>query len=79
MLRVVPNHGYPSEKVVRLSLQYQQQMNLSNRRGVLLLTKLLSRKIATNQDPKYQPSRDCSKVPSPTMNFTLVSSLGNLL
>ena len=47
--RTLPKHAYPSEQVVRLSLQNQQEMNLSRSKPTLLLAKLLADK---NESPK---------------------------
>ena len=47
--RTLPKHGYPSEQIVRLSLQNQQEMNLSRSMPALLLAKLLDDK---NESPK---------------------------
>jgi hypothetical protein len=42
--RTLPKHGYPSERIVRLALQHQQEMILSKSRLALLLPKLLADK-----------------------------------
>ena len=44
--RTLPSHGYPSEQIVRLSLQHQLASNLAESRQSLLLTKLLADKNA---------------------------------
>jgi hypothetical protein len=54
--RSVPQHGYPSEQIVRLSLQHQQPMNLSDSSGGLLLHKLLPQKTSINKAPTHQAS-----------------------
>ena len=43
--RTVPKHGYSSEQIVRIALQHQQMIVLSESRPTLLLTKLLANKI----------------------------------
>jgi hypothetical protein len=50
--RSLPNHGFPSEQIVRLSLQHLQPTNLINSSGGLLLSKLLSHKVSTSQVPQ---------------------------
>jgi hypothetical protein len=50
--RSLPNHGFPTEQIVRLSLQHLQPTNLINSSGGLLLSKLLSRKFNTSQVPQ---------------------------
>ena len=40
----MPKHGYPSEQIVRIVLQHQQAVVLSESRPALLLTKLLANK-----------------------------------
>lgn len=52
--RTLPKHGYPSEQIVRLSIQRQLEANLARSRPVLLLTKLLAEKIECSQDANYQ-------------------------
>ena len=42
--RTVPNHGYPTEQIVRIALQHLQAIVLSESRPALLLTKLLHKK-----------------------------------
>jgi hypothetical protein len=54
--RTVPNHGYPSEQIVRLSIQNQEYENLSRSRPHLLLIKLLTSKLEHSQPPIHQPS-----------------------
>jgi len=43
--RTLPKHGYPTEQIVRLSIQHLLPSNLSKSRPTLLLTKLLADKI----------------------------------
>jgi DDE superfamily endonuclease len=52
--RTLPKHGYPSEQIVRLSIQHQLASNLVKSRPPLLLTKLLADKIEGSQDFNYQ-------------------------
>ncbi len=47
--RSLPKHGYPSERIVRLALQNQLEINLSQSRPALLLDKLLRAKIGRSQ------------------------------
>ena len=47
--RTLPKHGYPSEQIVRLSLQHQQEVNLAQSRAGLLLEKLLAAKLEQSQ------------------------------
>ncbi len=54
--RTVPNHGYPSEQIVRLSIQNQEYENLSRSRPHLLLIKLLTSKLECSQPLIHQPS-----------------------
>ena len=49
--RTVPEHGYPSEQIVRLALKDLQMMIFSKSRPNLLLTKLLERKMNTSPEP----------------------------
>jgi hypothetical protein len=51
--RTLPDHGYPSEQIVRLTLQHQQPMIFSKSRPTLLLPQLLTDKIgqSTPLDP----------------------------
>ena len=49
--RSLPNHGYPSEQMVRLSLQSQLQTNLSKSKPALVLHKFLDGKIDLPKDP----------------------------
>ena len=49
--RTLPKHGYPSEQIVRLSLQNQQEMNLSKSMPALLLAKLLADKNESAKEP----------------------------
>jgi hypothetical protein len=43
--RTLPQHGYPTEQIVRLTLQHQQPMIFSKSRTTLLLPQLLADKI----------------------------------
>jgi hypothetical protein len=43
--RTLPKHGFPSEQIVRLTLQHQQRFILSESRQTLLLPKLLAARI----------------------------------
>lgn len=52
--RTLPKHGYPSEQIVRLSMQSQLEANLARSRPALLLTKLLAQKIEPSQGSNYQ-------------------------
>lgn len=47
--RTVPNHGYPTEQIVRITLQHQRTSILSESRPALLLTKLLNKKIEVSK------------------------------
>lgn len=47
--RSLPKHGYPSERIVRLALENQLQVNFSRSRPALLLDKLLRAKIGHSQ------------------------------
>ena len=47
--RTLPKHGYPSEQIVRIALQHQQEMILSKSRPALLLPKLLADKIESSR------------------------------
>ena len=49
--RTLPKHGYPSEQIVRLSLQNQPEMNLSRSTSALLLAKLLDDKHESSKEP----------------------------
>lgn len=49
--RSVPKHGYPTEQIVKLSLQRQLHFNLAKSTPSLLLTKLLDRKSRHPQHP----------------------------
>jgi hypothetical protein len=53
--RSLPNHGFPTEQIVRLSLQHLQPVNFINSRKGLLLSKLLPRKFDTTQFPQQTP------------------------
>ena len=50
--RTLPKHGYPSEQIVRISLQQQRDRILAKSTPQLLLTKLLARKIEARKRPK---------------------------
>jgi hypothetical protein len=52
--RTLPQHGYPTEQVVRLTLQHQAPMILAGSRPDLLLPKLLAGK-ATLSEPSWTP------------------------
>jgi hypothetical protein len=52
--RTVPKHGYPSEQIVRLTLQHQLTTNLAQSRPVLLLQKLLAAKLTPSQSHDHQ-------------------------
>jgi Transposase DDE domain len=52
--RTLPKHGYPSEQIVRLSIQHQLPANLIQSRPALLLTKLLTNKIDSSQGAQHQ-------------------------
>lgn len=54
--RTLPKHGYPSEQIVRLSLQSQQTVNLFKSTPALLLNKLLAAKLGATQIPDEQAS-----------------------
>jgi hypothetical protein len=43
--RTLPEHGYPTEQIVRITLQHQQAMIFSRSRPTLLLSKLLADRI----------------------------------
>jgi DDE superfamily endonuclease len=58
--RTLPQHGYPSEQVVRLSIQDQQEINLLRSRPRLLLSKLISEKTEQSQDLGCQALDDRS-------------------
>ncbi len=47
--RSLPKHGYPSERIVRLALQNQLEVNFSRSRPAMLLDKLLRTKIGRSQ------------------------------
>jgi hypothetical protein len=53
--RTLPKHGFPSEQIVRLSLQHQLQVNLTRSRPGLLLVKLLTGKMGFTPHPKVPP------------------------
>lgn len=53
--RSLPNHGYPSERVVRMTLQHQQDTVLAESREDLLLAKLLTLKNPTPRPTDKQP------------------------
>ena len=50
--RTLPKHGYPSERIVRMALQDQQEVILSKCMPTLLLSKLLAGKIGQGKTPK---------------------------
>ena len=50
--RTLPKHGYPSERIVRIALQDQQETVLSKNRPTLLLNKLLAGKLGQGKTPK---------------------------
>jgi hypothetical protein len=50
--RTFPSHGYPTEPVVRLTLQHSAPMILSRSRPTLLLQKFLAGK-ATSSEPSW--------------------------
>ncbi|NJL56700.1 hypothetical protein HC928_17230, partial [bacterium] len=43
--RTLPKHGYPTEQIVRITLQHQQAMIFSRSRPALLLPQLLADRI----------------------------------
>ncbi|MEM8804429.1 MAG: hypothetical protein AAGF01_00050 [Cyanobacteria bacterium P01_G01_bin.38] len=52
--RTLPKHGYPSEQIVRLSLQSQHPVNLFKSTPALLLNKFLVAKLGSSQTPDEQ-------------------------
>jgi hypothetical protein len=54
--RTCPQHGYPSEQIVRRSIQNQEYENLSRSRPHLLLIKLLASKSECSQPTIQQSS-----------------------
>ncbi|MEO0434759.1 MAG: hypothetical protein AAF151_24010, partial [Cyanobacteria bacterium J06656_5] len=50
--RTLPKHGYPSERIVRMALQDQQEIVLSKSMPTLLLSKLLADKIGQGKTTK---------------------------
>ena len=52
--RTLPQHGFPSEQIVRIALQQQQPQILSRSRPTLLLTKLLAAKTSSAQNLEYK-------------------------
>jgi hypothetical protein len=52
--RTLPKHGYPSEQIVRLSIQYQRDTILSKSSPCLLLNKLLAAKFQSYQSIDQQ-------------------------
>ncbi|MEL7225217.1 MAG: hypothetical protein AAGL17_10205 [Cyanobacteria bacterium J06576_12] len=50
--RTLPKHGYPSERIVRMALQDQQDIVLSKSRAGILLSKLLADKMGPDKTPK---------------------------
>jgi hypothetical protein len=53
--RTLPKHGYPSEQIVRLSIQDQRDSILSKSKPSLLLNKLLAAKFQQSQSNDQQP------------------------
>lgn len=53
--RTLPKHGFPSEQIVRLSLQHQLQLNLARSKPGLLLAKLLTGKMGATRHPDGPP------------------------
>jgi len=53
--RTLPKHGYPSEQIVRLSIQDQRDAILSKSKPCLLLNKLLAAKFQQAQSIDQQP------------------------
>jgi hypothetical protein len=53
--RTLPKHGYPSEQIVRLSIQNQRDTILSKSKPCLLLNKLLAAKFQQSQSIDQQP------------------------
>ena len=49
--RTLPKHGYPSERIVQLSLQHQAERIFSNSPPALLLPKFLTAKLDPLQPP----------------------------
>ena len=49
--RTLPKHGYPSERIVQLSLQHQVERNLGKSPPTLLLPKFLTAKLDSLQPP----------------------------
>jgi hypothetical protein len=49
--RTLPQHGYPTEQIVRLTLQHQHPMIFSQSRPTLLLPQLLADKIGQSTPP----------------------------
>ena len=53
--RTLPKHGFPSEQIVRLSLQHQLHLNLARSILELLLAKLLTAKMGATAHPDVPP------------------------
>ncbi|NJM58531.1 MAG: hypothetical protein HC857_15465, partial [Synechococcales cyanobacterium RU_4_20] len=53
--RTLPSHGYPTEQVVRISLQHLQLTVLANSRQGLLLHQLLAQKNPRSRAPSKPP------------------------
>jgi hypothetical protein len=53
--RTLPKHGFPSEQIVRLSLQHQLQLYLAKTRPSLLLDKLITDKMRATKHPDGPP------------------------
>lgn len=49
--RTLPEHGYPTEQIVRLAIQHQLPMILSESRPTLLLPQLIAAKIESSPPP----------------------------
>ena len=54
--RTLPSHGYPTEQVVRISLQHLQLAVLANSRQGLLLHQLLAQKNPSGRAPSKSPN-----------------------
>ncbi|MBE9141262.1 hypothetical protein IQ254_29365 [Nodosilinea sp. LEGE 07088] len=53
--RTLPNHGYPSERIVQLALQYQAQEVFPKSPPTLLLPKFLAAKLGPQNPPDSLP------------------------
>ena len=53
--RTVPQHGYPSERIVRMTLQHQHHIFFAKSKPTLLLTKLLTRKMMSSKPIAKRP------------------------